>query len=159
MALALLNFAYKDKYKVWVLPFEGTVGSIQSAENKLEALGVMKWLGTLNYDGGGTDIEGAVLRAYRLVENDPSYNKADIVLITDGCSPISQRLVTEKPARTKLRAVLISEDASSYGKHVANLTAACDTWHRLSWDNSTNTFSVGKTLSGIASTASTIDPA
>lgn len=158
MALALLNFAFKDKYKVWVLPFEGCVGNIQSAENKTEALNTMKWLGSLNYDGGGTDIEGAVLRAYKLVANDPTYNKADIVLITDGCSPISNRLKDEKPERTKLRAVLISEDATSYGRHVTNLTNACDSWHKLTWDNATNTFSVGNTLKGIASTQSTVDP-
>lgn len=159
VTLALLNFAFKDKYKVWVLPFEGTVGVIQSAENKSQALDVMKWLGTVNYDGGGTDIEGAVLRAYKLVQCDPTYNKADIVLITDGCSPISSRLKDDKPERTKLRAILISEDATSYGRHASNLVAACDTWHKLSWDNTTNTFSVGSTLSGIASTNSTTDPA
>lgn len=157
LTLALLNFAFKDKYKVWVLPFEGSVGAIQSAENKQEALDAMKWLGTLNYDGGGTDIEGAVLRAYRLTQSDPTYNKADIVLITDGCSPISQRMKDEKPERTKLRALLIGEEVN-YGSHSNRLVAACDTWHKITWDNNTNTFSVGNTLSGIASSNSTVDP-
>lgn len=157
LTLSLLNFAFKDKYKVWVLPFEGTVGNIQSAEDKTQALDTMKWLGTLNYDGGGTDIEGAVLRAYKITQADPTYNKADIVLITDGCSPISNRLKDEKPERTKLRALLIGEEVN-YGGHSARLTAACDTWHKITWDNATNTFSVGNTLKGIASSNSTIDP-
>jgi Mg-chelatase subunit ChlD len=155
VTLALLNFAFKDKYKVWVLPFEGTVGSIQEAENKQQALDVMKWLGTVDYNGGGTDIEGAVLRAYKLTECDPTYNKADIVLITDGCSPISNRLKTEKPSNTKLRAILISD--AGYGNHSDRLCAACDAWHNLTWDNKTNTFCVGNTLRGISSTESTVE--
>lgn len=157
ITLALLNFAFKERYKVWVLPFEGTVSNVLSATDKTEALNVMKWLGTLNYDGGGTDIEGAVMKAYQLTQSDPTYNKADIVLITDGCSPLSNRLKSAKPERTKLRAIVLNDGSEFHGRHAAVLKDACDVWHRVTWDNNTNMFSVGNTLKGISSTQSKVD--
>lgn len=157
ITLALLNFAFKEKYKVWVLPFEGTVSNVQSAETRAQALDLMKWLGGLNYDGGGTDIEGAVLKAYRLTQSDPTYNKADIVLVTDGVSPISDRLMKEKPARTKLRAMILN-DGSHYAKmHMGRLHDACDAYHNITWDNASNTFSVGNALHGISGHDSKVD--
>lgn len=156
VTLALLNFAFKDKFKVWVLPFEGRVSTVKSAVGKDEALQVMKWLGTVRYDGGGTDIESAVLHAYGLASTDPTYNKVDIVLITDGCSPISPEMTTKKPERTKLRAIILNDGAEHGGRHFKNLIGACDTWSYLTWDNNKNAFEIGNTLKGISSTNSTV---
>jgi uncharacterized protein with von Willebrand factor type A (vWA) domain len=133
---------------VWVLPFDENVGTIMSADNKNDALTVMRWLGTVNYDGGGTDIQGAVLRAYQLLEKDKTYEKADIVLITDGCSPISDALTKLKPQRLKLRTMIIG-DGNDYGEHSRRLKNASDSYAVIEWDNASNSFTVGDTLKGI----------
>jgi Mg-chelatase subunit ChlD len=154
LTLALLRLATKKRYKVWVMPFEGYVGQIVTASDETSALSAMRWLGTVNYDGGGTDIEGAVLKAYELTLKDKTYEKADIVLITDGCSPISDALVAQKPERTKLRLLMTCQTAAD--RNFNRLKNACDTWKSVGWNNNTNEFDIGDTVSGITSPQSTI---
>lgn len=156
VALSLLNLAFKERYKVHVVPFAGVVDyhRVQHATTKEEALKVINWLGSVNYDGGGTDVEDAVLYGYSALQKEPEYRKCDIVLITDGCSPISSKLVSEKPEKTKLRTLIVGDDLSRYGIHSQALKNASDTYYKITWDNMNSKFKVGDSLSGIADPAS-----
>ncbi|MBD3261642.1 MAG: VWA domain-containing protein [Candidatus Altiarchaeales archaeon] len=156
VTLSLLNLAFKERYKVHVVPFAGNVDyhRVQHATTKDEALKVIKWLGTVNYDGGGTDVEEAVIYGYDSLQKEPEYRKCDIVLITDGCSPISNRLVDEKPAKTKLRTLIVGDDLNRYGHHSQALRSASDTYYKITWDNMNSKFKVGGSLSGISDPAS-----
>jgi Mg-chelatase subunit ChlD len=151
ITLALLQFAMKGNYKVWVVPFAGAPSrtNMQTAMDKTSALNAMKWLGRQSYNGSSTDIEAAVRFAYKNVSEDPTYKKCDIVLITDGCSPINPSLKTDKPARTILRSLFISHSLRSYGGHIGALIAASDTHQKITWDNAKNELTVGNALDGI----------
>jgi len=160
ITLALLQFAMKASYKVWVIPFAGSpnVRDMQVAQDRASALTAMKWLGRQNYDGRATEIEAAVRMAYEKVSLDPTYKKCDIVLITDGCSPITPSLKTDKPERTILRTLFISETLKHYGRHAAELINASDTHKLITWDNKKNELTIGNSLDGISATESTLGP-
>ena len=155
ISLALLNFALKDKWRVWIVPFAGSVGvrHLHEAKDKDSALAAMNWLGGQNYDGEGTDIEGAVLWAYKKLGTQGEYRKADICLITDGCSPISNNVVSMKPSRAKLRTLVVSEEIP-YGDSARKLAAASDTYKKVTWNNRTNELDLGDALSGISDRSS-----
>lgn len=157
VTLALLQFAMKGRYKVYVVPFTGDVNrrAMQVATDRDSALKAMRWLGQQEYDGGSTDIQRAVLWAYNEVQTDPEYKKCDVVVITDGCSPIDNRLTDEKPRDTKVRTLIFAEGAG-YGSHSKALRSASDTYHVITWDNNKNEFTVGNALTGINSDHSSL---
>ena len=152
IALSLLNFAFKGRYKVHVVPFAGNVNyhGIRHATDRKSALETIRWLGTLNYDGGGTDVQKAVLYAYDELQKEPAYRKCDIVCITDGCSCFDDRIKDLKPERLKLRTLVVGNEMRSYGHHSDELKSASDTYHVVTWDNMQNKFTLGGALQGIA---------
>lgn len=150
LLLGLINLTGKSGVKTWVMTFEGVPGPTKSATTRDEAVNLARWVATINYDGGGTDIEAAVLKAYKITSESGEYDKADIVLITDGVSPLTSRLVTEKPARTKLRTLLVSRDASR--RDLTPLLSASDFHAQLDWDSKTDSLVVGNSLQGVGGT-------
>jgi len=158
ITLSLLQFAMKSKYKVYVVPFTGHVNThgVQVATDRESALKAMRWLGTQDYNGSSTDIQEAVLWAYRQVVQDPTYKKCDVVLITDGCSPISQALMSMKPRDTKLRTLLVT-GGEGHGSHSSRLKDASDTFTQIDWDNNKAEFTIGNTLRGINAPISTTE--
>ena len=152
VTLSLLNFAFKDRYKVHLVPFAGNVDyhHVQHAVDRDSALRAIRWLGGQNYTGGGTDVQAAVLYGYEELKKDPTYRKCDLVLITDGVAPITSRIVDQKPAKTKLRTLVVGNDMNRFGRHSSALKQASDTYHNITWDNMTNKFSLGGALNGIA---------
>ncbi len=153
ITLALLTFAAKDKWVVHIVPFTGGVGDMKSAKDRQTALDTMKWLGEQQYDGGSTDIERAVLYAYKDLQSDPEYRKCDVVLITDGCSPISDKIVDDKPERCKLRTLFVSDELP-YGGHSNRIIKASDTNKLVGFDNMTAQITLGDALSKISDRSS-----
>jgi uncharacterized protein with von Willebrand factor type A (vWA) domain len=155
LTLSLLQFAMKDKWVVHVVPFAGDVArhKVQHATDEHTALAAMRWLGRQSYTGGSTDIQRAVLFAYQELQNDPTYRKCDIVLITDGCSPITYKVVGEKPERTKLRTLFVSSELP-YGTHARHLVKASDTHKLVRWDVAKGCFDIGDALSHISDRSS-----
>jgi Mg-chelatase subunit ChlD len=153
LALSLLRFAYDGRWHVHVIPFSGAPGAAQHAVSPESATEVMAWLGQQRYDGGATNIEKAVLAAYEDVQNDPTYRKCDIVLLTDGCSPISSAVSTRKPARTKLRTLFTASELP-YGAHAQHLIDASDTHSLVGFDNMTAQLTFGDALKAISSRSS-----
>jgi Mg-chelatase subunit ChlD len=157
LTLSLLQFAMDGQWTVHVVPFAGTVSRrVQSATDKASAIAAMKWLGKQTYSGSSTDIEAAVLYAYKALGEDENYRKCDIVLITDGCSPITDRIVKEKPDRTKLRTLVVSREIP-YGDEARNLAKASDHFVKVDWDNNNNHLCVGDALNDIKDKSSNDD--
>lgn len=154
---ALLAFAHSSRWQVHVLPFESRTGRVQSARCAADVPRLMHWLGSLNYDGVGTDIEGAVLTAYRLLASEPDYRKCDIVLVTDGFSPITQAVVKEKPERTKLRTLFLTGRMPS-GYDTQKLIDASDSHALVGYDNNAGRFVLGDALAGLNQPASNDKP-
>lgn len=152
ICLGVLNMAGKNGMKVWILPFAGRphTNNLKTASNRDEAITTARWIASVNYDGGGTDIEGAVLAAYKITTSSGEYDKADILLLTDGASPLTSRLVSEKPARTKLRTLIISNDSTQ--KDLTPLIQASDYHAKLSWDKTKGCLDVGTLLQNIGAT-------
>jgi hypothetical protein len=149
ITLALLNLTADEGWAVHVLPFTGSVNTSKAlhATDKASALQAANLLGTFQYDGGNTNIERAVMHAYRDLLNDPNYKKCDIVLLTDGFSPISHGIKTHKPPRVKLRTLIIGDE--EYGVHSKNLREASDSYEILGWDKRAQAFTTGSALEGI----------
>lgn len=152
VTLSLLNFAFKERYKVHVVPFAGNVDyhNVQHAVDRDSALKTIRWLGGVNYTGGGTDVQEAVLYGYEELQKDPTYRKCDLVLISDGCAPLTDAIVSRKPAKTKLRTLVVGNDMHHYGTHSKALKEASDTYYNITWDNMANKLNLGGALSGIA---------
>lgn len=149
ITLSLLNLAMGSGWIVHVVPFTGQPcrHMITHATDKDSALAAAKALGTYGYTGGDTNIERAVLYAYKELQNDPQYKKCDIVLLTDGFSPMSNRVSSEKPPRTKLRTLLLA--GSRYGGHTKRLQDASDSFEIIGWDDKKQVLDTGSALNGI----------
>lgn len=151
ISLSLLQFALKDNWQVHVAPFTARVGerAVQNAVDRATALSAMKWLGGQNYNGWDTDIENAVLWAYNKLQGDPNYRKCDIVLITDGSAPMSQRMVSLKPAKTKLHTLVLGDECLELGNLLDPLKEASDTLYHVGWNSNTQQLDIGKGLNNI----------
>lgn len=151
LSLSLLQFAVKDNWHVHVAPFTSRVGerSVQNATDRDTALAAMKWLGGQNYNGWDTDIENAVIWAYGKLQTDPTYRKCDIVLITDGFSPMSQRMVDLKPAKTKLHTLMLGDECVELGPCLTSLKDASDSFYHVGWDANKQQLDIGVGLNNI----------
>lgn len=151
--LALLKYALEDKYKVWIVPFAGDVDvrNVQEAGNKKQALEAMRWLGSLSYRGGSTSIESALLYAYKMLKTDPKYRKCEIVLITDGASTVSHKVVDELPPNTTVRTIFLTSirEGNSASKTMTNLKKISKTSVTMKWDGANNRFDFGDAFVGL----------
>lgn len=154
IALALLNLAISDGWHVHIVPFAGYVNERQilSATDKVSAVQAARRLGTFGYDGSSTDIESAIMYAYSELQADPNYRKCDIVLITDGESPVSEGVWQKKPPKTKLRVLQLG--ALDMGSPTDNLAKAADSFAHVTWDPASNHLSVGNSLNGLSDKSS-----
>lgn len=152
VALSLLQFSMKDKWAVHIAPFTSRVGlrEVQHATDRDSALSAMKWLGGQNYNGWNTDIECAVLWSYQELQKESAYRKCDIVLLTDGCSPLSSKLRDLKPAKTKLHTLVFGDHAISYSEeNVTRLVEASDSMHSVGWNSATKQLDIGTGLNNL----------
>lgn len=92
LALALLDIAMSNKQNMYVIHF-GNSNEIQTFEFKpnddtMSRIERIKEMAEFFF-GGGTNFDRPLEEAFRLIERDETYNKCDIIFITDGDCEIS----------------------------------------------------------------------
>ena len=84
MTLALLSIARKQKRDCQVVYFSGKISRTDMFEFNAE-VGMDTLIESIShFRGGGTNFEKPLSEAHRTIEDDPTFNKADVVFITDG---------------------------------------------------------------------------
>ena len=89
LLLATADILEKEKRSLYILLF-GESGQIKelNINQSYEKVEILKFLNT-GY-GGGTNFETPIKRGIEIIEDIKEYNKADILMITDGFCEISQ---------------------------------------------------------------------
>lgn len=104
VALSLLSIAREQQRDIAVLHFSSGVTRYQFARGQatLEELTTC----ALHFEGGGTNFEAWMREALRLVDN-ATFDRADIICISDGLADISERLEAEWNQRRQARGMRV----------------------------------------------------
>lgn len=108
LLLAIANILQTEKRSLHVLLF-GTRGQLRefSLEGSRNAAGLLRFL-QQGYEGG-TDYETPLSRAFDLIASHPAYQKADVLMISDGDCRLSAEFAQTMAARkTALDAMVYS---------------------------------------------------
>ena len=88
LLLGIMQIALDNNRACEVIHFNSSVARVDKFQpKKYEPQQVMDTCAY--FSGGGTDISAALLRGIKDIEKSSVFNKADIILISDGISPIS----------------------------------------------------------------------
>lgn len=94
IALALCGIARADRRDAALIRFAGP-GHVELTALPKGAAGVVDTAKALAaFMGGGTDFNGPLGAAYDLVDADPRFGEADILLLTDGEASVSEETLT-----------------------------------------------------------------
>jgi len=109
VVLAMAELARREGRRAAVLAFSsGVVGRIDLAIPRRGHPRVeVEWPGMLSLAdlavGGGTDFEGPLRAALGILRDERDYQRADIVIVTDGEARVTSELLAELEAETRLR--------------------------------------------------------
>lgn len=118
VALALTSIAHRERRPVYIIEFSHNVTG--EWEFKVKG-GIDPEVATdfaCSFDGGGTDITSALIRAKEICDKHPSFKSADVVLITDGSDYMDEddlelkRYFNERGVR--LQGIVIGMDSTPY---------------------------------------------
>lgn len=98
LLLAIANILRQEQRSLHVLLFGG-MGEIREfmLEDAQNAAGLLRFL--RQGFGGGTDFEAPLERAVRIIAEQPAYEKADVLMISDGDCEVSPAFVERLQAR------------------------------------------------------------
>lgn len=132
VALALLDIARRQKRSFALIHFDTRIGYVLEAP-KDKTTSWEKILEAMEYfSGGGTDFSPPLQHALRVLERD-EFNKADVIMVTDGCASDSFAKQYRQRAKDK--------EATTYGILIGGygasaLSSFCD--HTMTIDDLEN---------------------
>jgi uncharacterized protein with von Willebrand factor type A (vWA) domain len=129
LALAILSTAVKQNRVMYFVGF--SCGIRRSMRIDPRAVDFNRVAGLLNYrSSGGTSFDAALTKALEVIDSEPTFKKADIILVTDGEDEVSTQIETDLLRRREedglqLYGIGVGSDAeitSSLGSVATSLT-------------------------------------
>ena len=111
IALALAGIARSDNRDAAIIRFAGP-GRVELTTLPKGVAGIAETAGALAaFMGGGTEFNGPLNAAYDLIDADPRFGEADVLLLTDGEAGVSTETltrITEQAAAGRARLFLVA---------------------------------------------------
>jgi hypothetical protein len=110
VAIAYLESNQKERGEVFFRAFHHETGPLHHCSDPREYQRLINSVIMNTQPMGRTDLQGAILAAFEDLNHHPSDHPAEILILTDGLSPLDLDFIYQNPPPSKIHVVLVGGD-------------------------------------------------